>query len=205
MPSYPVETEGTLRERYPQPNERSRLKTLRKLDRHCRRFIELSPFLCLGTASDRGVDVSPRGDHPGFVHVLDDTTLAIPDWPGNNRLDSLANVVSNPEIGLLFLIPGVDESLRVNGAARIVHDPDLLSCWNTNGKQPRSALLVTVHEAFLHCAKALIRSRLWAADSRIDRSQLPSYGRMLKEQIDIAQTAEEIEASVNDGYRDNLY
>jgi PPOX class probable FMN-dependent enzyme len=205
MPSYPIPTEGSLRERYPQPNERSRRKTLRKLDPHCRRFIELSPFLCLGTSSDRGVDVSPRGDRPGFVHILDDVTLAIPDWPGNNRLDSLANVASHPHVGLLFLIPGVDESLRVNGAARIVADPDLLSRWDVDGKHPRSVLLVTVHEAFLHCGKAFLRSRLWQPDAQIDRTQLPSYGRMLKDQIDIAQTAEEIDESVNDGYRNRLY
>jgi PPOX class probable FMN-dependent enzyme len=195
----------SVRALYPQPNERSRLKTLRKLDAHCRRFIERSPFLCLGTVSQDGVDVSPRGDRPGFVHVFDDVTLAIPDWPGNNRLDSLGNVISDARVGLLFLIPGVEESLRVNGAARIVTDPDLLSRWETDGKRPRSALLLTVHEAFLHCGKALIRSRLWEPASHIDRSQLPSYGCMLKDQIEIAQSAEEIEASVQDGYRNKLY
>ena len=194
-----------LRAHYPPAIERARLKTLRRLDGHCRRFIELSPFICLGTSADGGADVSPRGDRPGFVHVLDDVTLAVPDWPGNNRLDSLTNIESNPAVGLLFLIPGVDETLRVNGTARISNDPTLLARWETGGKQPRSALLITIREAYLHCAKALIRSRLWHDDFKIERSQLPSYGRMLKDQIEIADTAEQIECSIAESYRDRLY
>jgi PPOX class probable FMN-dependent enzyme len=137
--------------------------------------------------------------------VLDDYTLAIPDWPGNNRLDSLTNLVSNAQVGLLFLIPGVQETLRVNGAARITTDPALLARWETNGKTPKSALVVTVREAYMHCGKALIRSRLWEDDYRVDRSVLPTYGCMLKDHTGIAQTAEEIDASVNDGYRNKLY
>lgn len=194
-----------LRERYAPPMERARLKSLRKLDRHCRRFIELSPFLCLGTQGEDSADVTPRGDRPGFVHVLDDSTLAIPDWPGNNRLDSLTNILSNPHVGLLFLIPGVDETLRVNGTAAIAINPELLARWEVNGKHPRSVLLITVGEAFLHCGKALIRSRLWQSDYKIDRSALPSYGKMLKDQIEICDTAEEIEKSVAEAYRDRLY
>ena len=194
-----------LRAHYPPAIERARLKTLRTLDRHCRRFIELSPFVCLGTSTDSGADVSPRGDRPGFVHVLDDVTLAMPDWPGNNRLDSLSNIEANPQVGLLFLIPGVDETLRVNGTARITTDADLLARWETGGKRPRSAMLIAIREAYVHCAKALIRSRLWHEDFRIERSQLPSYGRMLKDQIEIADTAEQIECSIAESYRDRLY
>jgi uncharacterized protein len=195
----------SLRERYGEPIERARLKTLRKLDQHCRRFIALSPFVCLGTASQEGADVTPRGDAPGFVRVLDDRTLAIPDWPGNNRLDSFLNILSNPQAGLLFLIPGVDETLRVNGTGRIITDPELLASWETNGKRPKSALVITVREAYLHCGKALIRSRLWTDDYKIDRADLPSYGQMMKDQIEIADSAEEIEASVAEGYRERLY
>lgn len=194
-----------LRGIYGPPMERARIKTLRRLDKHCRRFIELSPFLCLGTSSAAGNDVTPRGDRPGFVHILDDVTLAIPDWPGNNRLDSLQNVVENPNVGLLFLVPGVDESLRVNGEARISVDAALLGQWEVNGKHPRSVLLVDVKEAFLHCGKALIRSKLWQGDYKVDRSALPSYGQMLKDQIEIADTAEEIECSVAQAYREKLY
>jgi uncharacterized protein len=197
--------EDELRQTYGQPIERARLKVLRCLDGHCRKFISLSPLVCLGTSGEDGADVSPRGDRPGFVHVLDDTTLAIPDWPGNNRIDSLTNILGNPSVGLLFLIPGVDETLRVNGKAKIERNAALLARWDANGKRPRSALVVTVDEAFLHCGKALIRSRLWHDDYRVDRSQLPSYGRMLKDQIDICDSVEEIEASVAEGYRERLY
>jgi PPOX class probable FMN-dependent enzyme len=194
-----------LREHYGAPLERARIKTLKRLDKHCRRFIELSPFVCLGTASASGTDVTPRGDRPGFVHVLDDVTLAIPDWPGNNRLDSLQNIVENPKVGLLFLIPGVEESLRANGEARVSFEPQLLERWETNGKHPRSVLVVQVQEAFLHCGKALIRSKLWQNEYKVERAALPTYGQMLKDQIEIADTAEEIECSVAQAYREKLY
>ena len=185
--------------------ERARIKILPKLDKHCRHFISLSPFLCLGTASADGADVTPRGDRPGFVHVLDDFTIAIPDWRGNNRLDSLLNIVSNPQVGMVFLIPGVDETLRVNGKAEISTEPELLARWKVNGTHPKSAIVVNVEEAFMHCGKALIRSRLWHEDAKIDRKELPTYGQMLKDQIDICDSAEEIQESVVAAYRDKLY
>ena len=196
---------NSLRERYGPPIERARLKSLRKLDRHCRQFISLSPFVCMGTAGENGADVSPRGDRPGFVRVLDDTTIAIPDWPGNNRIDSLTNILDNRQVGLLFLIPGIDETLRVNGTAEISIAAEVLALWEVDGKRPRSALVIEVGEAFLHCGKALIRSRLWHDDYKIDRAELPSYGRMLKDQVEICDSAEEIEASVAEAYRDRLY
>ena len=191
-----------LREVYPPAIERARKKTLRELDAHCRRFIALSPFVCLGTVGSGGADVTPRGDGPGFVHVLDATTLAMPDWPGNNRLDSLENLMEDPRVGLLFLIPGFEETLRVNGRAKISCDAGLLERWE---KRPRSALVIRVEEAFLHCGKAMIRSRLWDPAARVERGALPSYGQMLKDQIEIADTAAEIEASVAEGYRNRLY
>ena len=194
-----------LREIYGSVLERARIKTLPKLDKHCRHFISLSPFLCLGTASADGADVTPRGDRPGFVHVLDDFTIAIPDWRGNNRLDSLLNIVSNPQVGMVFLIPGVDETLRVNGKAEISTEPELLARWKVNGTHPKSAIVVNVEEAFMHCGKALIRSRLWHEDAKIDRKELPTYGQMLKDQIDICDSAEEIQESVVTAYRDKLY
>jgi PPOX class probable FMN-dependent enzyme len=196
---------STLRECYPEPLERAVLKTQRALDAHMKRFIALSPFLCLGSSSQDGADVTPRGDQPGFVHVLDDTTLLIPDWPGNNRLDTLMNIEANPQVGLLFLIPGFNESLRVNGTAEVSRDPALIERWTVNGKHPRSVLRVTVREAFLHCGKAIIRSKLWDESSRVDRSALPPYGQMLKDQIDVRDSAEEIQASVEDGYKTRLY
>jgi PPOX class probable FMN-dependent enzyme len=205
MDSEIIDGIGRLRQRYAPAMERAVLKSLRKLDQHCRRFIELSPFLCLGTQSEGNADVAPRGDKPGFVHILDDKTLAIPDWPGNNRLDSLTNILSNPNVGLLFLVPGVEETLRVNGTATISTNPELLALWDVNGKNPKSVLLVTVGEAFLHCGKALIRSKLWEEDYKVERSALPSYGRMLKDQIEVCDTAEEIDKSVAEAYKTRLY
>ena len=196
---------SSLRECYPEPSERAVLKTQRALDVHMKRFVALSPFVCLGSSSEDGADVTPRGDQPGFVHVLDDATLLIPDWPGNNRLDTLMNIEANPQVGLLFLIPGFNESLRVNGTAEVSLDPALIERWTVNGKHPRSVLRVTVREAFLHCGKAIIRSKLWDESSRVDRSALPPYGQMLKDEIDVRDSAEEIQASVEDAYRTRLY
>jgi PPOX class probable FMN-dependent enzyme len=194
-----------LRHHYPPPHERAVLKSQHSLDAHMRRFISLSPFLCLGTSSARGADVTPRGDVPGFVQVVNDSTLLIPDWPGNNRLDSLTNITGNPQVALLFFIPGVNETLRVNGTAEIVVDAAILDGWNVAGKHPRSALRVTAHEAFLHCGKALIRSKLWDPVTQVARAALPPFGRMLKDQTRVRESAEEIQASIEDGYRNNLY
>ena len=196
---------SSLRECYPEPSERAVLKTQRALDVHMKRFVALSPFVCLGSSSEDGADVTPRGDQPGFVHVLDDATLLIPDWPGNNRLDTLLNIEANPQVGLLFLIPGFNESLRVNGTAEVSLDPSLIERWTVNGKHPRSVVRVTVREAFLHCGKAIIRSKLWDESSRVDRSALPPYGQMLKDEIDVRDSADEIQASVEDAYRTRLY
>ena len=200
-----IATREELRDCYPQPLERSLRKSLTALDTHMRRFVSLSPFLCLGTSSAGGGDVTPRGDSPGFVHVLDDRTLLVPDWPGNNRLDSLTNVVANPNVGLLFFIPGVNETLRINGVAEITMEPALLERWTVNGKHPRSALRVTVREAYLHCAKALIRSKLWEDDHRIERSELPSYAQMLKDQNVTTQSVEELQVAIDESYATRLY
>jgi PPOX class probable FMN-dependent enzyme len=197
---------SSLRDCYTEPiSERARLKVQPALDGHMRQFIALSPFVCLGSSSDAGADVTPRGDTPGFVQVLDDRTLLIPDWPGNNRLDTLMNIEANPQVGLLFLIPGFVESLRVNGVAEISIDPALLERWTVNGKHPRSVLRVSVREAFLHCGKALLRSKLWEESAKVERSVLPSYGQMLKDQTQVRDTVEQIQASVEDGYKTRLY
>lgn len=197
---------SSLRDCYTEPiSERARLKVQPALDGHMRQFIALSPFVCLGSSSDAGADVTPRGDAPGFVQVLDDRTVLIPDWPGNNRLDTLMNIEANPQVGLLFLIPGFVESLRVNGVAEISIDPSLLERWTVNGKHPRSVLRVSVREAFLHCGKALLRSKLWEDSAKVERSVLPSYGQMLKDQTQVRDTVEQIQASVEDGYKTRLY
>ena len=155
-----------LRELIGHPIELAVRMQLTALDQHCRAFIAHSPFLLIGTSNSVSQgDVSPKGDPPGFVQVLDDRTLVIPDRPGNRRLDTLMNIVGNPEVGLLFLVPGMEETLRVNGRATIVRDEELLDSMIVNGKRPLLAIVVEVHHAFLHCAKAFKRSRLWDPES----------------------------------------
>ncbi|XWN34390.1 MAG: pyridoxamine 5'-phosphate oxidase family protein [Devosia sp.] len=180
------------------------------LDRHARDFIALSPFMVLGTqGADGKADVSPRGDPPGFVHVIDDVTLAIPDRPGNNRLDSMTNIVQNPRVGLLFMIPGFDDTLRVNGTAVITTAPSLLSTLAVKDRNPTVAIVVSVDEVFLHCAKAFKRSKLWDSRSKQDRSRLPSLGAMILDQTsDHAPTAAEVsdaDEKVETSYRKELY
>lgn len=177
-----IETMEALRAIYGAPKPRSVAKQLDHIDRHCRSFIALSPFVVIATQGPDGLgDATPRGDHPGFVGVADEKTLVLPDRVGNNRIDSLANLVERPGIGLLFLIPGVDETLRVNGIAAIDDDLALRSAHIAEGKIPASVLVVAVREAYLQCGKAVMRSKLWAEESRIDRGLLPTMGEMLKD------------------------
>jgi PPOX class probable FMN-dependent enzyme len=181
------------------------IKAIPGLDRHCRRFIELSPFLVIASGDGQGtMYASPRGEGPGFVQVLDDHTLAIPDRPGNNRLDTFANILVNPAVGLIFFIPGVEETLRVNGAAEIRDDDDLTARFEVKGKRPATVLVVRLGEAYLHCAKALMRSRLWSDDIRVDRSVLPSMGQMLKDQIGLTEEPESQDV-MRERYSDQLY
>lgn len=178
-----IDTVAELRRLFAEPGERAVRKQLARLDRHCRRFIELAPFVVLASANDTHLDASPRGGEPGFVKVVDDATLWIPDAPGNNRLDSLQNIIATGRVGLLFLIPGVDETLRINGGARVSADPEKLRQFATEKRTPKIVIEVTVEEAYLHCAKALMRSKLWAEESRRERSVLPTLGEMLAEQV----------------------
>jgi uncharacterized protein len=181
----------TLRSLYAGARERSVKKELSELDLHCTRFIALSPFLVIGSAGASGVagdicgalDASPRGGEPGFVKVLDAKTLAIPDSPGNNRLDTLENIIRTGEVGLLFLVPGIDETLRVNGRATLsTFDVDLALC--TDGvRRPKLIIKVDITAAYLHCAKALMRSHLWDAARHVSRDVMPSMGEMMKDQI----------------------
>lgn len=185
-------------------------KSRTKLDRYSRRFIAMSPFLVLSTANAKGkADVSPRGDPPGFVHILDDATLLIPDRPGNNRLDTMVNIVDNPNVAALFFIPGFEDTLRIAGRAKITSDPALLANCVVNGKTPKAAILLTVEEAFLHCAKALKRSKLWQNDYKRDRTAMPSIARIILEQTCETEVDEKIAAEadvyVEENYRNELY
>ena len=189
-------------------------KTMRKLDRYSRQFIELSPFCCLATSDGKGhADVTPRGDKPGFVRVLDDSTLLIPDRPGNNRMDSMRNVIENPALGMLFLIPGFEDTLRLNGSGRVTRDSGLLAEAAVDGKPPRFGIVVAVDEVFLHCAKAFRRSRLWDPTAQVPRATMPTLARMIMDQMaEVAQEAKPaedkvraVDAEIEEEYRTQLY
>lgn len=192
-----IETEEQLRELYAPAKGRSVDKQLDALEKHSINFIEHSPFVTVSTASALGkLDCSPRGGKPGFIKVLNNSTLLIPDAKGNNRLDSLSNIIETGNIGCLFLIPGVDETLRVNGTARLSSLPEHLSLFSEGDKPPVTCIEVTVTEVFLHCAKALMRSKLWSAQSQIERSLFPTMGIMINEQLSVDSTPESQEEMV---------
>lgn len=214
LTDWTIRDEATLREMIGKAEGLAAKKSLRRLDRYCRQFIGLSPFLVIGTQSADGrADVSPRGDPAGFVQVLDDQRIAIPERPGNKRLDTLTNILENPAVGLLFMIPGFEETLRINGRATLSRDPHLLERMTIHNRPPKVAILVRVEEAFLHCAKAFKRSNLWDPAARADRKVMPSLGRMILEQVAEAERdsrpdeskVEQIDQAIEESYGTRLY
>jgi PPOX class probable FMN-dependent enzyme len=201
-----VESLDELRNAFEPTHEVAVQKQLRRIDAHSRRFIERSPFLLIGSqdGSAKG-DVSPKGDQPGFVRILDDQTLAIPDRPGNNRLDTWENVVANPAVGLLFMIPGMNETLRINGEARLTLDSDVCAQLHVNGRPALAVLIVKVREVYMHCAKAFIRSKLWSPETWPARSDMPTLGEMLKDQARLAASAQEFDGILDEAYKATLW
>ncbi|MFS8048759.1 pyridoxamine 5'-phosphate oxidase family protein [Rhizobium sp. BR 314] len=209
-PNFAIEDEQSLRALFEPTHSLATLKCQNILGAHAREFIRRSPFLCIGSQHlDGKADVSPRGDPPGFVKVLDERTIAIPDRPGNNRLDTLANIVANPNVGLLFLIPGFDETLRINGWAALTRDLQLLKDMAVAGRAPKLAIIVTISEVFLHCAKAFRRSRLWSAEHFQDRSEMPSLINMILDETTGAPTDRDEMRTMDEGleedYRRTMY
>lgn len=201
-----VADKATVREIVGEPIPIVRGKEMPRLDKYCRQFIEMSPFLCLGTVgADGHVDMSPRGDPPGFVEIIDDHTLLIPERQGNQRVDSMINVTENPNIGLIFFLPGVEETLRIRGRTSITRDPKLLEPLALNGKTPKLGLVVEIDTVFFQCAKALIRSKLWHPATPIKRSEFPSFGQITRDQRRPDATVEDIEGQIQEGYRSRLY
>lgn len=174
-----VENAASLRALHHAPLSRATDKVLARLDEHCRTIVRLSPFCIIATQGESGADVTPRGDPPGFVQILDDRHMLLPDRVGNNRLDAMLNLFQNPKIGMIFLVPGMNETLRINGTARVTDDQRLLASCAVNGHPPKVGLFIEVREAFMHCPKAFLRSKLWDASQHIDRSQFPSYAEIL--------------------------
>ncbi len=189
------------------PSERAVKKDIARLDAHARNFIAASPFLLMATAGAEGrCDVSPKGDAPGFVRVLDDRHLVIPDRPGNKRLDGMRNILENPHVGLIFLVPGKEDTLRVNGVAWISRDPDLLASLEAHDKRPHLALGVEVEECFLHCPKAFRRSGLWDPASWAAAGVLPSLACVLYDQLKPeGKTLEEYMRESEEGIRRTMY
>jgi len=195
-----VEDAKGLRTLYAEPAKAVADKAFPTLDRHSRRFLELSPFFCISSTRADGLgDVSPRGGEAGFVHALDDTELAFPDRPGNNRLDTLGNIVREPGVGLVFFIPGVDEVLRLNGLARITTREDLMARFTHEGKRPRSVVLIEIREVYFHCSKALRRSDLWNPDKRLPKGGFPTLGQIAKDQFKL------IDFALGQDAKNNLY
>lgn len=187
-----ITTEAQLRALYAAPGERALAKQLGHLDRHCQRFIALSPLCVLASGGGAGemLDASPRGGRPGFVKVAGAHRLLLPDAGGNNRLDTLTNLLRDPRVGLLFFVPGVDETLRVNGTAHLREEAEFTGQFAGERQEPKLVIEVQVREAYLHCAKALMRSRLWDVQAQVERGALPTLNEMIHEQIGLAATPE---------------
>jgi PPOX class probable FMN-dependent enzyme len=195
-----IGAEDALRSLLGEPSALVQSKIADRLNDLTRQFIERSPFLCLATsAADGSCDVSPKGDPAGFVRILDDHTLLLPDRPGNRLADSLRNVLENPHVALLFVIPGVTDTFRVNGRAEIVTDPELLELCAVEGKVPKLAMRIEIEQAYTHCSKAFLRSNLWDPERFVDRGELPSPGELLR------SLNPEIEPETYDAERDERY
>ena len=190
---------------YGQPKPTTKAKSLDHVDKYGRQFLALSPFCVISAAdADGAMDVSPRGGEPGFVHVEDERTVMLPDRPGNNRLDTLRNLVGgNGRIGMMFLIPGFDDVYRINGRARLSDDPALLDRFVEFGRKPRCIVTVAVEEAFLHCPKAIMRGRLWEAQAQVERTVMPSLSEMVMDQLNLGKPTVD-EAAVIERYKTQL-
>ena len=201
-----IATEAQLRAVLGHPSQRALDKQIDTLDEHCRAFIAASPFVLLATGDAAGnMDVSPKGDPAGFVHVLDDSTLAIPDRPGNRRADTLRNLIQNPHLGLLFMVPGQEQTLRVNGDAVIARDRWLREKMAVGGKVPELALVLTVKEVFFHCAKCVVRSHLWDSAEWPSHESVPTLAAALVDHAKLDISVAELAASLDRDTRERLY
>jgi PPOX class probable FMN-dependent enzyme len=208
-PEFAVTDERSLRGLFEATHDLAIQKCQDTLGKHAQEFIRRSPFLCIGTQDSNGrADVSPRGDPPGFVRIINERTLVIPDRPGNNRLDTLVNITANPTVGLLFIIPGFDDTLRVNGQAVLTTDPELLASMSVNDRAPKLAIVVTVSEVFMHCAKAFRRSHLWNPAHFQKRSEMPSLVKIILDETTGAPDADQmrkIDDDLEADYKRTLY
>jgi len=209
-PAFCVKDEADLRTSFNATHDIAIRKCLDHIDEHTRAFIDRSPFICVGSQSSQGqTDVSPRGDPRGFVIVLGRKTLLIPDRPGNNRLDTLTNILSNPQVGVLFIVPGFDDTIRVNGTAELTRDPELLALMNVRERTPTLAIVVHVQEVFIYCAKAFRRAKLWDPSTYQDRSDVASLMKIILDQTTGAPSdpreMDALDRGLEKEYRDTMY
>jgi PPOX class probable FMN-dependent enzyme len=200
-----IRTESALRDLIGHPSDMVQRKELSTLDVHARAFLACSPLAMMATSGGGSCDVSPRGDGPGFVEVLDDRRIAVPERPGNRRSDSVRNILVNPGIGLLFLVPGVEETLRVNGRAEVVQDAPWFDRMVVRGKRPVMAILVEIAEVYFHCPKPFRRAQLWEQETWPVRSSLPTLGQILKDHAKLDQNATAVDAALEQSYTRTLY
>jgi len=201
-----IDSIEALRKTYNMPMDATKAKKLPCLEPHAIAFINICPFLVISSSDGAGqADASPRGEGPGFVKVIDNNTIIIPDRPGNNLLDTLENIIRNPSVGLLFMVPGMNETLRINGQAEISIENDLLDLCLERDKPPKSVIKVRVESSYMHCPKAFIRSKLWDADAQIDRSTFPTLGKIIKDQLKLDVPTMMIDASLDEDAKNNLF
>ena len=203
-PSSQITTPAALRALYGEASPRALIKELDHVSPHYQQFIEASPFVVVGSVGPEGLDTSPRGDAPGFVQVADSKTLLLPDRRGNNRADTLMNIVRDPRVSLLFLIPGIGETLRVIGQAKIVVDAQLCQQFEVQGKLPRSVMVLAVDKVYFQCQKALTRSQLWQAEAKVDRATLPTTGQMISA-LDDSFDGESYDRNYSEYQKETIY
>jgi PPOX class probable FMN-dependent enzyme len=201
-----ITDKGALHEHYGEPVELAVACELDHLDEHHKKFIRRSPFVCISAAgADGQPSVSPKGDAPGFVEIIDDHTLLIPDRVGNNKVETFANIIDNPRVACIFFVPGLREMLRLWGEAEIIQDPVVLERGKVRGKLPEAALRIRINKAYFHCGKALVRSRLWDPESHVAPGEFPPFGQVLKDQARVADSAEKLQAGMDELYTEQLY
>ncbi len=201
-----VDSLEELRTIYKPAYENAKSKELPRLEFHSKNFLSRCPFVLIGSQDRHGnADVSPKGDKPGFVRVLDDVTIAIPDRPGNNRLDTFENIIDNPAVGLMFVIPGMNEALRMFGEARLTADETLRQDFAVDGKPALSVMIVKIRSHYMHCAKAFMRSQLWQPESWRPRSEMPTLGQIVRDQQDLAMSSQTIDEGLDAAYKVTLW
>ena len=201
-----IQSHDELRSVYKPAYENAVRKELPRLEYHSRNFLSRCPFVLIGSQDKNGnADVTPKGDKPGFVKVLDDITIAIPDRPGNNRLDTFENIIENPAVGLIFIIPGMNEALRMFGEARLTVDEDLRNACAVDGRPALSVMVVKIRSHYMHCAKAFMRSQLWMPETWAPRSDMPTLGQIVRDQMELSQSTEELDAGLAEAYRVSLW